>query len=81
MVTTIAPSSLNGALIWAGCDTGLIHLTRDGGKTWNDVTPKGLTDWSAISFIEASHFDPGEAYAAVDRHQLDDRGTLSLPHS
>jgi photosystem II stability/assembly factor-like uncharacterized protein len=73
VVYTIAPSILNGDLIWAGSDTGLIHVTRDSGKTWNNVTPKGLADWSKISFIEASHFDPAEAYAAVDRHRLDDR--------
>jgi len=51
----------------------LIHLTRDGGKTWKDVTPPGLTAWSKISFIEASHFDPAVAYAAVDRSRLDDQ--------
>ena len=73
VVFTIAPSSLNGDLIWAGSDTGLIHVTRDGGKTWKDVTPKGLTDWSKISQIEASHFDPAIAYAAVDRSRLDDQ--------
>ncbi len=73
VVYTIAPSSLNGSLIWAGSDTGLIHITRDGGKTWKDVTPSGLGDWSKISLIEASHFDPAEAYAAVDRHRLDDQ--------
>ena len=73
VVFTIAPSPLNRDLIWAGSDTGLIHLTRDGGKTWKDVTPKGLTDWSKISLIEASRFDPAVAYAAVDRSRLDDR--------
>jgi len=73
VVYTIAPSSLNGDLIWAGSDTGLIHVTRDGGKTWKDVTPNGIGDWSRISLIEASHFDPAQAYAAVDRHRLDDR--------
>jgi photosystem II stability/assembly factor-like uncharacterized protein len=73
VVYTIAPSSLDDSLIWAGSDTGLIHLTRDGGKTWKDVTPKSITDWSKISLIEASHFSPGEAYAAIDRHRLDDQ--------
>ncbi len=73
VVYAIAPSGLNGSLIWAGTDTGLIHLTRDGGKTWKDVSPKGLSDWSKISQIEASHFDPAVAYAAVDRHRLDDQ--------
>ena len=73
VVYSIAPSPLDANLIWAGSDTGLIHVTRDGGKTWKDVTPKDLTDWSKISMIEASHFNPGEAYAAVDRHRLDDQ--------
>ena len=73
VVYTIAPSALNADLIWAGSDTGLIHVTRDGGRTWKGATPKGLTDWSKISLIEASHFDAAEAYAAVDRHRLDDR--------
>jgi photosystem II stability/assembly factor-like uncharacterized protein len=73
VVYTIAPSSLKAEVIWAGSDTGLIHLTRDGGKTWEDVTPKGVNAWSKISLIEASHFDPAVAYAAVERHRLDDR--------
>jgi photosystem II stability/assembly factor-like uncharacterized protein len=73
VVFTIAPSALNRDLIWAGSDTGLIHLTRDGGKNWKDVTPPGLSDWSRISFIEASRFDPAVAYAAVDRSRLEDR--------
>jgi photosystem II stability/assembly factor-like uncharacterized protein len=73
VVFTIAPSALNRDLIWAGSDTGLIQLTRDGGKTWKEVTPPGLSDWSKISLIEASHFDPAVAYAAVDRSRLDDQ--------
>ena len=73
VVFTIAPSALNRDLIWAGSDTGLIHVTRDGGKSWKEVTPPGLSDWSKISLIEASHFDPAVAYAAVDRSRLDDQ--------
>ncbi|MGB6386545.1 MAG: hypothetical protein WBE45_10850 [Terriglobales bacterium] len=73
VVFTIAPSLLNRDLIWAGSDTGLIHLTRDGGKNWKDVSPQELSDWSKISLIEASHFDPAVAYAAVDRGRLDDQ--------
>jgi len=73
VVYTIAPSPLDAKLIWAGSDTGLIHVTHDGGKTWKNVTPKNLMDWSKISLIEASHFNAGEAYAAVDRHRLDDQ--------
>ncbi|MGZ4879375.1 MAG: WD40/YVTN/BNR-like repeat-containing protein, partial [Candidatus Angelobacter sp.] len=74
VVYTIAPSPVNAAQIWAGTDTGLIQLTRDNGKAWNNVTPSGLADWSKISLIDASRFDAGTAYAAVDRHRLDDIG-------
>ncbi len=73
VVYTLAPSPLQADEIWAGTDTGRVQLTRDGGKSWHDVTPPGLTAWSKISLIEASHFDPGTAYAAVDRHRLDDQ--------
>jgi photosystem II stability/assembly factor-like uncharacterized protein len=73
VVFTIAPSNLDAGLIWAGSDTGLVYLTRDGGKTWKDVTPPGVARWSRVSLIEASHFNPREAYVAVDRHRLDDQ--------
>jgi photosystem II stability/assembly factor-like uncharacterized protein len=71
-VFTIAPSPLAKGLIWAGTDDGLIQLTRDEGKTWSNVTPKDLAEWSRISLIEASPHDAGTAYVAVDRHQNDD---------
>lgn len=74
VVYTIAPSPVSAGQIWAGTDSGLVHLTRDNGKTWSNVTPSGLSDWSKISIIDASHFDAGTAYAAVDRHRLDDLG-------
>lgn len=74
VIYTIAPSPVAGAQIWAGSDTGLIHLTRDGGKTWNAVTPHGLPLWSKVSLLEAGHFDAGTAYAAVDRHRMNDIG-------
>ncbi len=73
VVSTIAPSPRSAQTIWAGSNTGLVHLTRDGGKTWKDVTPPGLTDWSEISVIEASHFDPAVAYITVNRARLDDQ--------
>lgn len=72
VIYTIAPSPLDENVIWTGSDTGMINLTRDGGKTWNNVSPPGLSDWSKISLIDAGHFDAGTAYAAVDRHRLDD---------
>ena len=73
VIFTIAPSPLNREVIWAGSDTGLIHVTRDGGKNWKNVTPPGLSDWSQVSMLEASHFDPAVAYAAVNRSRIDDR--------
>jgi len=72
VVFTIVESPLQKDLIWAGTDDGLIHVTQDGGKSWSNVTPKGIPDWSRISLIEASPFDAGTAYAAVERHELDD---------
>jgi hypothetical protein len=59
-------------LLWAGTDDGLIHVSRDGGKNWTNVTPKGIPEWSLVSLIEASPHDAGTAYAAVDTHKLDD---------
>jgi photosystem II stability/assembly factor-like uncharacterized protein len=72
IISTIAPSPRNRELIWAGSNTGLIHLTRDGGKSWKNVTPSGMSDWSEVSLIEASPLDAGVAYAAVDRSRVDD---------
>ena len=59
-------------LIWAGSDDGLIHVTRDGGKTWKNVTPKGLPQWTRISIIDPSPHNAGTAWVAANRYQLDD---------
>ncbi|MGA9853714.1 MAG: glycosyl hydrolase [Gammaproteobacteria bacterium] len=72
LIYTVAPSALAAGQIWVGTDDGLIQLTRDGGQHWQNVTPKGLPAWAKVSLIEASHFDAGTAYAAVDAHKLDD---------
>ncbi len=72
VIYTIAPSPLRASQIWIGTDDGLIHLTKDDGKTWENVTPPALTSWSKVVMIEASHFNVNEAYAAVERHQLAD---------
>jgi photosystem II stability/assembly factor-like uncharacterized protein len=71
-VFTIAPSPLNKTVIWAGSDDGLIHLTRDGGKTWNNVTPPAVHPWTRINVIEASCHDAATAYVAANRYQVDD---------
>ncbi|HXE60398.1 MAG TPA: glycosyl hydrolase [Gemmatimonadaceae bacterium] len=71
-IFAIAPSPLEPNEIWTGSDDGLIHLTRDGGATWTDVTPPGMPQWMRISTIEPSHFDPGTAYVAANHYQMDD---------
>ncbi len=71
-VFTIAESPRTAGVIWAGSDDGLVHVTRDGGKSWKNVTPAGLPEWARISMIEPSHFATGTAYVAANRYQLDD---------
>ena len=71
-IFAVAESPVAKDEIWAGTDDGLVHITRDGGKKWTNVTPKDLPEWSRISLIEASSRDAGTAYVAVDRHQNDD---------
>jgi len=72
VIYTIAPSFRNANTIWTGSDDGFIQLTRDGGKSWTNVTPGALTPWSKVSLMEASHFDDQSAYAAINRFKLDD---------
>jgi photosystem II stability/assembly factor-like uncharacterized protein len=72
VIYTVAPSPLDINTIWAGTDDGLIHVTRDGGASWNDATPPELTAWAKVSLMEASHFDVNAAYAAVNTFRLDD---------
>jgi photosystem II stability/assembly factor-like uncharacterized protein len=72
VIYTIAPSFKDINTIWVGTDDGLIHVTKDGGKTWKNVTPSAVTSWSKISLMEASHFDVNTAYAAVNRIRVDD---------
>jgi hypothetical protein len=71
-VFTIAESPLTAGLIWAGSDDGLVHVTRDNGKTWRNVTPSGIPEWSRVSMIEPSHFSAGTAYVASNHYQMDD---------
>lgn len=72
VVYTIAPSPVDSNTVWAGTDDGLIHVTRNGGRTWTDVTPPQLGPWWKVSVMDASHFDANTAYAAVNTFRLDD---------
>ncbi|MBS1716911.1 MAG: glycosyl hydrolase [Armatimonadetes bacterium] len=71
-VFTIAPSARQRGLIWAGSDDGLVHLTKDDGRTWVDVTPPQMPHNAKISIISVSPFAAGTAYMAVDNHLNDD---------
>ena len=72
VIYTVAPSYKDLNTIWAGTDDGLIHLTRDGGKSWKNITPPELKSWAKVSLMDASHFDNETAYAAVNTLRLDD---------
>src|SRR5262249_33599799 len=74
-IFAIAESPLEKGLLWAGSDDGLVHISRDGGKSWSNVTDaiKGLPEWGPVLCIEPSPSDPGPAYVVVDAHKLDDR--------
>ena len=71
LIFTVAESPKQKGLIWVGTDDGWIQLTRDDGKNWSNVTPKGFPEWAMISLIEPSPFEAGTAYAAIDAHKLD----------
>jgi photosystem II stability/assembly factor-like uncharacterized protein len=72
VIYALAPSFKNIDTLWAGTDDGLIWLTRDGGKKWNDITPPELTPWSKVTQISSSHFDDDSAYASVSRFRIND---------
>ncbi len=71
-VFTLAESLVEAGLLWAGSDDGLVHISRDGGENWRNVTPEDLPEWALISLIEASPHDPAVAYLAATRYKLDD---------
>ncbi len=71
-IFAVAESPVEAGVIWAGSDDGLVHVTRDGGAAWTDVTPPGLPDWGTVECIEASRWDAGTAYVVVNAHRLDD---------
>ncbi len=71
-IFTFAESPLQKGLLWAGSDDGLIHVSKNSGRTWKNVTPKNLPEWALISIIEPSHYDPAKAYVAATRYKSDD---------
>ena len=72
-IFAIGPSKKDVNVIWTGSDDGLVYVTRDGGKTWANVTPRDMPDFGRVSQIDASAFDGGAAYVAVKRPLLDDQ--------
>ena len=73
VVFALAPSPVDGNVIWAGSDDGLVHITRDGGKAWTKITPPDLPEFARVSRIEASPHDAATAYVAANRYQRSDR--------
>src|SRR6266700_1271755 len=71
-IFTVAPSPRDSQVIWVGTDDGLVQVTRDGGKTWQSVTPRDLPDGALVSMVEASPHDAASAYVAATRYKLDD---------
>jgi photosystem II stability/assembly factor-like uncharacterized protein len=71
-IYAIAESPRQKDLLWAGSDDGLVYVSRDGGKKWDNVTPKEMPEWGTVSCIEASTFDAETAYVVVDNHRMDD---------
>jgi len=72
VIYALAASFKDINTLWAGTDDGLIWITRDGGKKWTNITPPGLTPWSKVTQISASHFDNDTAFASVSRFRIDD---------
>lgn len=71
-IFTVMESPVKQGTIWAGSDDGLVHVTRDGGRNWENVTPQGMPEWIQINSIEASPIDPASAYVAATAYKLDD---------
>jgi photosystem II stability/assembly factor-like uncharacterized protein len=72
MVFALGPGRTDVDILWAGSDDGLVHLTRDGGKSWTNVTPKEMPEFGRVSQIDASRFDAGTAYISVRKPLLND---------
>ena len=71
-ISVFIESAHEAGVFWAGSDDGLIHLSEDGGGSWRDVTPPDLPEWSLVTVIEPSAYDPSTVYMAATRYKLDD---------
>jgi photosystem II stability/assembly factor-like uncharacterized protein len=71
-IFALTESPVEKGLLWAGSDDGLVHITRNGGGSWQNVTPPAMPEWGTVSLIDASPHAGGAAYVAVDRHKMDD---------
>ncbi len=71
-IFTVEESPVEKNVIWAGTDDGLVQLTRDGGKNWQNVTPRGIPDWIRINSLDVSPRDKGTCYVAATMYQFDD---------
>ncbi len=72
VIFALGESAADPGVLWAGSDDGLVHVTRDNGKTWQNVTPKGMPEWIQINAIDASPRDKGTAYVAATMYKWDD---------
>ena len=71
-IFAFAESPVDKGVFWAGSDDGLVHISRNGGETWEDITPKGLGEWALVTMIEPSHYDGAKAYMTATRYKMDD---------
>ena len=72
-IFAFAESPHEQGVLWAGSDDGLLHISKDGGQNWTNITPKDLPEWTLISCIELSPHDPATAYVAATRYKLADQ--------
>ncbi len=78
LIRTIEESPVRAGELWIGTDDSVIQLSRDGGRSWEDVSPPDLPEWTTITAIDASHHRPGTAYVAAERHRMGDRAPYLL---
>ena len=71
-VFSLEESSDQAGLLWVGTDDGLVHLSRDDGTNWTDITPEAMPEWSQVNMLELSAFSPGRAFVAATRYKMDD---------